>query len=276
MTVWHCPKCGADLKESASVCPSCGAPADSGGKALDRDEGGRRRGKQVKWSLVLLGCVLVGAFAFLARRTGPGGPQVLSLAEIHAIRARAEKGDPQAQTALAAAYAKGEGIKQDYAAAASWYKQAAEKGNAAAQGALGELYEAGQGVPHDLKEAARWYRQAAEQGLGSAQYELAALYAVGTGVPLDNTEALKWYLRAAEQGQALAQYSAGMRYSEGRGVAQDLVLGYKWLSLAANQGLPEAANGLKRIEGRMSSEQLARGRELVKAFRPRGTGSAPP
>jgi uncharacterized protein len=193
--------------------------------------------------------------------------KTLSAQDVQAAKAKAEQGDAEAQSTLGDAYANGEGVQQDYTQAAKWYRQAAEAGKARAQAALGDLYEAGQGVPQDDAKAATWYRRAAERGLASAQYELASLYAVGKGVPMDNKEALNWYLKAANQGDRLAQYNVGMRYSEGHGVRADPVLAYKWLRLASGQGLPDATHALDALTRRMSSEQLARGRDLVRQFK---------
>ncbi len=195
-------------------------------------------------------------------------PPPVSAAQIPELTAKAEKGDAEAQQVLGSAYAKGEGVKQDYQQAANWYQRAATNGNPAAQNALGDLFVAGQGVPQDNTQAANWYRRAAEQGLAGAQYNLAALYAVGKGVPFNNAEALKWYLQAANQGDPLAQYNVGMRYFEARGVKQDLGQAFKWLSLAADQGLPDAAQVLGSVKGRMSGEQLDKARQLVREFKP--------
>ena len=65
----------------------------------------------------------------------------------------------------------------------------AEQGNAGAQSSLGWIYANGEGVPEDDAEAARWYRLAAEQGDYSAQGNLGRLYANGEGVPQDDVEA---------------------------------------------------------------------------------------
>ena len=48
--------------------------------------------------------------------------------------------------------------------------QLAEQGVAEAQFNLGTIYDSGQGVRQDYAEAARWYRKAAEQGNTEAQY----------------------------------------------------------------------------------------------------------
>jgi TPR repeat protein len=61
-------------------------------------------------------------------------------------------------------YAKGQGVAQDYAEAATWYRKAAEQGYAPAQCKLGTMYSQGHGVTQDYAEAMKWYRKAAEQG----------------------------------------------------------------------------------------------------------------
>jgi TPR repeat protein len=217
--------------------------------------------------LLLAGATAVLFLTACGNQAAPR-PTPVSATQIPELSAKADKGDADAQRTLGGAYARGEGVKQDYQEAAKWYQRAATNGNAAAQTALGELFEAGQGVPHDYAQAAAWYRRAAEQGLSGAQYNLAALYAVGKGVPLDNAEALKWYVQAANQGDSLAQYNVGMRYFEAHGIKRDLEQAYKWLSLAAAQGLPDAAQALNSVKAKISSEQLDRARTLVREFKP--------
>jgi len=199
----------------------------------------------------------------------------LSPQQLESTTALAEKGQADAQRILGTAYAKGEGVKQDYQQAAKWYQQSAAQGNGAAQAALGELFEAGQGVSRDYSKAADFYRRAAEQGISTAQYDLAALYAVGRGVPLNNAEALRWYLKAANQNDSLAQYNVGMRYFEGHGVAPDPVLGYKWLKLASDQGLPDAAQALKTLKASMSPDQMSKAKDLIREYTSSQSGKSP-
>lgn len=94
----------------------------------------------------------------------------------------------------------GDGVPQDYVAAANWFRIAAEQGYAKAQHNLALMYENGQGVSQDSAEAAKWYHMAAEQGLASSQNNLGSMYEAGAGVTQDHTEAIKWYRRAAENG----------------------------------------------------------------------------
>jgi hypothetical protein len=91
----------------------------------------------------------------------------------------------------------GEGVLQDTAEAACWYRKAADQGHAKAQHDLGLLRDAGEGVPQDRAEAARWFRKAAEQGLAGAQAALGRAYATGTGVVEDPAQAYFWFHLAA-------------------------------------------------------------------------------
>lgn len=84
-------------------------------------------------------------------------------------------------------------------------KMAAEAGEAKAQFELGKKYNNGDGVAQDNAEAAKWYRKAAEQGHVGSQYNLALIYSEGEGVAKDCAEAAKWWRKAAEQGDAGAQ-----------------------------------------------------------------------
>lgn len=51
----------------------------------------------------------------------------------------------------------------DPAKAAAACQRLAEQGDARAQSVLGVLYAYGEGVPQDLAEAAKWYREAADR-----------------------------------------------------------------------------------------------------------------
>ena len=97
----------------------------------------------------------------------------------------AQQGDARAQFLLGSLYAQGQGVPQDYSAAAQWFRRAAEQGHVGAQFNLGVRYHEGRGVPRDAIQAAEWFRRAAQQGFARAQYNLGVLYANGDGVPRD-------------------------------------------------------------------------------------------
>ena len=149
-----------------------------------------RHARQLVVPVVILGLALLSA---------PIDAQV----GIADIRARAERGDADAQLLLGVLYAEGRGVPQDEAEAARWYRLAAEsdeagavvgslgQGNADAQFSLGVLYAESRGVPQDYVEAVRWFRRAAEQGYARAQAHLGVMYDYGQGVPEDDAEAVR-------------------------------------------------------------------------------------
>ncbi len=93
----------------------------------------------------------------------PGWPQAEKVTE---LMLRAQRGDAQAQNKLGFAYAKGEGVPQDYGEAEKWFRKAAEQGFAKAQYNLGLMYDNGDGVPQDYVAAHKWYNLAASRSAG--------------------------------------------------------------------------------------------------------------
>jgi TPR repeat protein len=82
------------------------------------------------------------------------------------LRVRAEAGDADAQNNLGFMYDFGEGVPQNYAEAARWFRLAADQGHADAQGMLGVLYNTGRGVPQDNVQAHMWYNLVAARNTG--------------------------------------------------------------------------------------------------------------
>ena len=161
-----------------------------------------------------------------------------------AIKAKADKGDPEAQLSLASRYATGDGVSKDPAKAVKWLRKAAEQGSAHAQCLLGLKYANGDGVKPDKVEGARWLKRSAEQGLAEAQFDLGMCYANGDGVPKNSVEAADWYRKAADQGLADAECELGTCYLEGNGVPKNVPEGLKWTRRAATQGFAQAQNAL--------------------------------
>lgn len=164
----------------------------------------------------------------------------LDLSDLDQVRERAQDGDPVAQFALGERFARGEGVDQDSARAAEWFRKAAEQGDAGAQLFLGNLYSSGDGVAEDAAEAVRWYMAAAEQGVdGSA---------------------------------AAAQFLLGVAYYNGNGVEKDVEEAYFWLHLA--DGSETGGSGLKEIAAsQFSFERLAAIQQRVEAWRETHAGS---
>ena len=78
---------------------------------------------------------------------------------------------------------------------------AAQAGDAESQYRVGNRYRLGEGVAEDLAQAASWYRRAAEQGHGMAMYMLGYLYYRGRVEENRNlVPAYVWFARAAALG----------------------------------------------------------------------------
>ncbi len=69
-----------------------------------------------------------------------------------------------------------------------------------AQYNLGLAYENGQGVAQDSAQAAQWFRKAAEQAVPQAQFNLGMMYRGGRGVIQDNISAHMWWNIASAKG----------------------------------------------------------------------------
>ena len=161
----------------------------------------------------------------------------------------------------AAAYSTG-----DYATALREWQPLAEQGDAVAQFYLGLMYRKGQGVPQDEAAAAQWFRRAAEQGVAEAQNILGLLmYDQGKGVPQDDYKAAaQWFRRAAEQGVAKAQYNLGVMYSQGEGVLKDYVHAHMWANIAASEGNKNAVTLRNLVEKKMTPSQITEAQKLAR------------
>jgi len=187
------------------------------------------------------------------------------------FRQSGAQGQAEAQFLMGMCYLGGKGVPADLGEGVKWLRMAAVQGHPQAQHVMGTCYATGDGVPKDLGEAAKWFQAAAKQGHAVAQFLLSSCYADGRGVPKDATEALKWLHKAAEQGHTPAQSDLASRYLSGEGATKDLVEAAKWIQLAAAQGDDKAIALKSLIETKMTPKQLARAQELSSAWKPKAT-----
>ncbi|HVJ55693.1 MAG TPA: SEL1-like repeat protein [Aliidongia sp.] len=123
-------------------------------------------------------------------------------------RTFADQGDGDSAFRLGQAFETGQGVGQNPAEAALWYRKAASLGNTSAALKMGALYQAGRGVPQDFEQADRWYRIAAGNGSGAAAYALGVMAENDErtdGTPRDLDAAIAWYRKALEAGEPDAQ-----------------------------------------------------------------------
>jgi TPR repeat protein len=214
----------------------------------------------------------------LASRYGAGNGVAKDPAKaVKWLRKAAEQGSARAQCLLGLSYANGDGVKPDKVEGARWMRRAAEQDLAEAQFDLGMCYANGDGVPKNAVEAADWYRKAADQGLPDAEGELGNCYLEGNGVPKNIPEGIKWTRRAATQGFAPAQNTLGLCYSKGTGVPKDYVQAYKWFNLATARGdqrADDARVNLASAERYLKPEQVAEAQRLASEFKPHKVSAA--
>ena len=125
----------------------------------------------------------------------------------------AEAGDSESQFYMGLFYAKGHGVKCDFARMVEWMGKASENGEENAEGFLKEFGK----MADDLKKA--------ENGDVQAQAEVAAgLMKLGlnidqVGSERDYEESVKWATKAAEQNNGLGLWTLALAYEHGRGIA---------------------------------------------------------
>lgn len=164
------------------------------------------------------------------------------------LRQAALNGDANAAFIVAARFAEGRNVPQDYKAAARWYRIAAAKGLAPAQYRLGALLERGSGMTADLEDARLWYERAATAGNVRAMHNAAVLFANGDKTKINYGKAAHWFGEAATHNLKDSQFNLAMLYERGLGVEQNLGEAFFWYSLAARQNDQDATAKAKTLE----------------------------
>jgi AcrR family transcriptional regulator len=154
----------------------------------------------------------------------------------------ASRGDAHAQTSLALAYLRGDGVGVNPAAAIGWSEMAALQGDPSAQFILATLYTSG--IKPNPQLAVRWFSTAAVRGNIKAMHNLALAYLNGDGVPKNPAAAVGWFSKAASAGYRDSAFDLGVLYERGEEVQQDPSLAMRWYNIAASRGDLEA---VKRI-----------------------------
>lgn len=190
------------------------------------------------------------------------------------LRVAASRGDAAAQYEIAARYAKGSGIKQDYKLAAEWFARAAAQSFAPAQYRLAGLYERGRGVGKDPAMAKLWYERAAKAGNIRAMHNLAVILSGGGNHRPDHAAAAKWFTEAARHGLRDSQFNLGILHEAGLGVKQDLLEAYQWFALAAIQGDAEAKKRKQAVARKLRPDQVHIADRAVKLWQSKSVDKA--
>jgi len=157
--------------------------------------------------------------------------------------------------------------EKDYSTAFKELTPLAAQGNAEAQLYLGKMYWMGQGVLKDTDQAVKWLKASATQGNADAQFFMGSYFLLPHK---DIAEGVKWLRLSAEQGNQDAQLLLGKAYLQGdKDLPRDLVQAEMWLRLAAEHNLEFYQNELLGAEGQMTADQIAKGKALAAAWKPK-------
>jgi len=146
-------------------------------------------------------------------------------------------------------------------------------GDAEAQFNLGVRF-AREGVAQDYAQAAHWYRKAADQSHSLAQFNLGMMYGTGQGMPRDDAQSRVWMQKAADRGDAGAQYNLGMKLHRAsldglpEAAPETRILAYKWLQLAAAQGYRGSGEAWAFVALSMTWDDVADAGRRIAAFVP--------
>ena len=161
--------------------------------------------------------------------------------------------------------------QKDYARALKEFTPLADQGKAEAQLYLGKMYMMGQGVLKDPDLATKWLKASASQGNADAQFFLGSIYLLPQK---DVPEGMRWTRLSAEQGNKDAQYLLGKVYIQGlKEVARDPIQADMWLRLAAKDNLEFYQNQLLAAEEQMTPEQIAKGKAMAEAWKPKSAAA---
>ena len=185
------------------------------------------------------------------------------------IKARAEKGDIEAQKKMGLMYMTEDGVAQDLDQAAKWYRMAAEKGDASAQMVLSSFYENGHGVLKDQATALMWLMKAVNQGYAPAQFSVGSNYYFGVGVPKNLAQAAIWWGKAADQGDFRAWKFLAAMLAKGEGVKKDVVRAYMYYNLGSIKS-PDSGKDRDELAKAMTPEQIAQAQRLSREWKPTG------
>ncbi len=182
---------------------------------------------------------------------------------VDTILQAANSGDVTAQAKLGQHLIDGQGVLQDYAAAAGWLTLAAEAGNISAANNLGKLYYEGLGVPKDRQAGLGWLEKAAQNGDAQMLYDLATALE-SSSQEADLKRAFDLYSRGAAAGHIPSTVNLGVMYQTGNGGLRDLARAKELYEIAARNDEPRALNnlGLLYVRGDGVTQDYAHAAEL--------------
>lgn len=165
--------------------------------------------------------------------------------------AACDKGDGDACHELGLSAEDGEGVPQDFAAAASFYRRGCDLNDGGSCGDLATLYANGNGVPQDWAKVLALASRACTNGQAFDCIEVGDAYARGKWTaPHDPDQARQWFDRgvlldskACDRGDADACGNLGLYFSNGQFWRPDPEAARKWRARAEALRQPACSGG---------------------------------
>jgi len=107
--------------------------------------------------------------------------------------------------------------------------------------------------------------QYAEDRSCLTQFAMGEMFVKGES-PRDLKLAAKWYLESARQGYSKSQRRLGTMYAMGYGVPRNYIKSYAWFKISAVQRSHKALRNLRKVESRMTGEQIYYAKKLAKQY----------
>ena len=190
-----------------------------------------------------------------------GLPQTLQVQE---LQHKAYAGDLDSQYQLGMQYTINGKWNWDFTRGYKWFFSAAEQGHVDAHYMVGMSKLLGRGTDLDREGAVHFFSFAAEKGHMRAQYQAGNAYLNGAGIEKDASWGRQWLEQAAWNGHQYAQFLLAALFSGGVGGQTNNAEAWRWAKKASQNGLERADKALQNLEEKMSAEELANGKSLLK------------
>lgn len=175
----------------------------------------------------------------------------------------AQEGDVSAIINLGAMYAQGKVVPQDYVKAFQLFNSISSVQSSVLKLYLATFYHYGTGVAKDMKKSIEYYKQAAGLGNVEAHYILGYLANTPEAKEVGVPSQFDLYQYAAFRGHPYAQFNLGTMYASGALGTPDNIKALAWFHRAADQGVEAAKEAIRKLEGSMSLDDVAKAKNEV-------------
>jgi S1-C subfamily serine protease/TPR repeat protein len=186
-------------------------------------------------------------------------------------------GDAGAQGWLGLAYKIGWlGLEADPVEALRFYRQAAFQGAVGALAAVGDAYAKGEGVAQDYALAVHYWERAASRDDASSLRELGRAYVLGHGVAADYDKALAFFNRASDLGDGSAQYYAGLLHQQnGNSISAHVMFALAVKTLKPSELRDAAIKARSGQERFLTPNDLKKSRQIISKWQKREPRKSP-